>query len=300
MKDWIAAIITIIMSMLGVCHACAGGKHALLIGISDYPDYGSQALTWKPIHGAVDVASLTAVLRVRGFEIKTLTNADATATRIRDALAALAADCHRGDLVYVHFSGHGQAYEDLSGDEADGWDEALVPYDAPAQYVKDVYEGEKHLLDDELDGYLSAIRLKAGPEGFVYMVIDACHSGGASRGDEAEAATATGETIVRGSEHGFSPNGRKYIPRIDRRGNMTVASRPGMAGICILEACRAYQTNAEIFQDGSYRGPLSYYVGLMLRKFGLTPSTGWVEKVRELMDADKRLIRQNMVIEKSD
>ncbi len=34
MRKWIASIV---MTLLGVCVAYAGGKRALLIGISDYP-----------------------------------------------------------------------------------------------------------------------------------------------------------------------------------------------------------------------------------------------------------------------
>ena len=29
----------------------------------------------------------------------------------------------KGDIVYLHFSAHGQPIEDFNGDEEDGWDE---------------------------------------------------------------------------------------------------------------------------------------------------------------------------------
>ena len=96
------------------------------------------------------------------------------------------------------------------------------------------------------------------------------------------------------------PNGKRYIPPIDRRGNIAVAPQAGMSGICILEACRAYQTNTEIKEDGRYCGPLTYYVNLVLLDESLSPDTQWVEKVRALMARDPRLIRQNMVSEKSN
>ena len=73
-----------------------------------------------------------------------------------------------------------------------------------------------------------------------------------------------------------------------------------MSGICILEACRAYQTNTEIKEDGRYCGPLTYYVNLVLLDESLSPDTQWVEKVRAPMARDPRLIRQNMVSEKSN
>jgi len=39
-------------------------------------------------------------------------------------------DCsHAGDVVFVHYSGHGSRVRDLDGDEDDGFDETLVPVD---------------------------------------------------------------------------------------------------------------------------------------------------------------------------
>ncbi|MGM9816175.1 MAG: caspase domain-containing protein [Lepagella sp.] len=293
MKNWIAIVI---LTLIGVCYAHAGGRRALLIGISDYPKYHASELTWNPIHGANDEELIKGTLRKKGFSVTTITNSAATANKIRLAFKKLTNECHAGDLVYIHFSGHGQAYEDLSGDEADGWDEAIVPYDAMLQYRSGVYDGRNHILDDELEGYLSSIRAKVGRQGFVYFVLDACHMGGASRGDEAEDE----EIFIRGTDKGFTPNGKKYIPKIDRRGNMQIQMNPGMSGICILEACRAYQTNTEIKQNGRYYGPLTYYVNRTLSNVSLTSDTNWIETVRSFMSKDRRLIKQNMVSEKSN
>lgn len=293
MKKWIAIIIIII---LGTSAAHAGAKRALLIGISEYPTHRMPELTWNPIHGANDVALIKKTLQKQSYSVTLLTNANATASKIRSAFMKLTKDVKPDDNVYIHFSGHGQAYEDVSGDEADGWDEALVPYDAMLQFKQGVYDGSRHILDDELEQYLTAIRQKAGKKGHVYVVLDACHMGGASRGDEME----EDELYIRGTDKGFTPSGKKYIPKIDRRGNMRVQSHPAMAHICIIEACRAYQTNAEIKQDGNYYGPLTYYINQTLQKVRLSSDTGWVETVRNLMCKDRCLIKQNMVTEKSN
>lgn len=267
----------------------------MLIGISDYPNVkGHPELEWSDIHGANDVSTLSKTLRKQGFRTSSLINSKATATHIRKTLRQLEASASAGDLIYIHFSGHGQAVEDINGDEDDGWDEAIIPYDARIKYVKGIYEGENHLLDDELEGYFTSIREKIGKTGFLYVVLDACHMGGASRGDEDEEE----ELFIRGTDKGFSPSGKRYIPKIDRSGNMKVSSsRNTLSGICILEACRAYQTNAEIKQNGQYYGPLSYYINQYLSGKNLTSNKTWVESVRTLMNKDKRLIKQNMVIE---
>ena len=80
MKKWIAIAFLI---LLGVCCAHAGGKRALLIGISDYPAFRAPELTWNPIHGANDVELMKGTLRKKGFSITTITNSSATASKIR-------------------------------------------------------------------------------------------------------------------------------------------------------------------------------------------------------------------------
>lgn len=206
-------------------------KRALLIGISHYPQTTrNNPCTWTNIHGSNDVRLLQGTLQKQGFRITTLTNAQATASHIRRALKRLCQQAAKGDMVVIHFSGHGQPFEDLSGDEADGWDEAIVPYDAKKCYSR-TYTGRCHIIDDELERYINSLRTTVGPRGFVYVVLDACHMGGASR-DESETDSAA---CARGTNVGFSPNGRTYIPRIDRRGHFTVKASPRMAGVCYIE-----------------------------------------------------------------
>ena len=69
--------------------------------------------------------------------------------------------------------------------------------------------------------------------------------------------------------------------------------------IVILEACRSYQSNYKIKQDGKYYGPLTYYINKALSTLSLAPSLKWVQEVKRLMDRDQRLTKQNMVYETS-
>ena len=86
-----------------------------------------------------------------------------------------------GDQVVFHFSGHGQQVWDDSGDEIDQLDEALVPYDSPKQYKASTNEGQYLLRDDELSILLNKIRNKLGAKGSLLVLMDACHSGTATR-----------------------------------------------------------------------------------------------------------------------
>lgn len=272
----------------------AQNKQALLVGISNYPTHMQEESSWKSIHGANDVNTIAPILKKQGFSVKLLSNQQATHSAILKNLSDIIRKVKSGDIVYLHFSGHGQAVEDLDGDEPDGWDEAFIPYDAQKKYNEGIYTGEKHLLDDELNKHLSSLRTKLGPTGILYVVMDACHAGSTYRGDDVEDST-----FVRGTDLGFSRSGKTYAPRIDKRSNISLTSLPNAAPIYMVEACRAYEVNTEIKENDCYYGPLSYYIIQELLTTPLSFDTKWIEQVRKNMDKDIRLIRQHLVLESS-
>ena len=271
--------------------AFAQTKRALLIGISDY-GYAGKPDTWGNIHGANDVNLIYPTLKNKGFLITKICNRTATAKKIRSELKKLVSTCKLGDFVYIHFSGHGQPFEDLDGDEEDGWDESIIPYDAQMKYIKGSYEGKNHIKDDELNIYIQNIRRKVGQKGFVFVVIDACHSGSSFMGDEEEA-------FVRGTNKGFTMTGKEYRPRLNTKGNFSIKASDNLANIIILEACRSYQSNYEIKENGIYYGPLSFYLNKTIESTNIFSGLQIVKKVKELMGNDHRLVRQNMVYETS-
>ena len=185
--------ITIIIVLLTVSIAVsAQTRRAIVVGIGEQED-----MAWGKINGDKDVPFVEEMLKNAGFKtgnVKKLVNQQATKAAIVDAFKLLASQSERGDIVYIHFSGHGQQMKDVHNDEKDGLDECWIPYDAyrnPCE--KD--GGEKHLTDDEVNYYLNAIRDKIGDAGKMLVVIDACHSGDATRGDEDE--------VVRGVDDIF-------------------------------------------------------------------------------------------------
>lgn len=278
----------ILIAALIAISASAQTKRALVIGISDYPKCGAGS--WEAIHGANDAELIVPILQGQGFKTTKICNEAATAEKIRKALNALVKSCTVGDIVYIHFSCHGQPFEDMNGDEGekDGWDESIVPYDAQKVYKKGVYEGQNHITDDELHTYYQMIRKKIGKSGFVCIVDDACNAGGSSRGED---------KFVRGTKKGFSPNEKDFDSKANKKGRFLIPQEPSSADITILEACRHYQSNHEIKQSDEYYGPLSYYVSQVLKKKELTNSLDWVIDVKRLMDGN--LVRQNMVYETS-
>ena len=270
-------------------------KKAFLVGISNYTSNEEETSedSWSNIHGANDIELISRTLQKQKFNVTKLLNKEATASRIRKDLSTFISSCKVGDIVYIHFSCHGQPVEDIDGDEDDGWDEALVPYDALKVYMQGKYTGENHITDDELNGYLNSIRQKVGLNGLVYVIIDACHAGTSYRGEEEDSV------FVRGTNKGFSSSGKLFAPKIDKRGMYKIEKKPNLSDICLLEACRSYQVNNEIREGGTYYGSLSFYINKVLGDMELSKDTSWIQKVNQMMNSDVRLIRQNMVVETS-
>jgi hypothetical protein len=157
-------------------------KRALIIAIGDYPD----SLGWGKISSTNDVPLIKRTLEGQGFKeqyITLITDQKATKTGIVNAMNNLIRSSGKGDIVVIHYSGHGQQISDDDGDEIDKLDETLVSWDAPA-YYNEGYTGEKHLRDDEFGELISALRVKLGTDGQVLVFMDSCHSGTGTRGEK--------------------------------------------------------------------------------------------------------------------
>ncbi len=278
-----------LVCILGIFYVynCQAKNRALLIGISNYsPDYN-----WTTISGTNDVDLIKGELK--DFSIKELKNEHATYKNIVKEFERLIQQSKPSDIVYVHFSGHGQPVEDYDGDEADGWDEAFVPYDAGDKYIAGQYEGDKHFVDDTLNGLLERLRLKLGPSGYLYVVIDACHAGEQYRGEEDD-----DEAPVRGSIVGISKNDKHFVAKLNNVKHYPITQEKAKSNIVMMEACRSYQVNREIKKDDKFYGPLSYSVYTVLKNTPMQSDPKWflnIEKAfNQLRPAGSS---QRMVIE---
>ena len=156
-------------------------NHALIIAIGDYPEDGG----WHWISSENDATHIQSALLRNQFKsehIKELKNEEATYHGIISEFEDLLQKLKFGDVVFCHYSGHGQQVTDDNGDELDGLDEAIVPYDSPIDFTVGVYEGERLIRDDLIGEYLMKFRNKCGEEGQVVFIMDSCHSGTGTRG----------------------------------------------------------------------------------------------------------------------
>ena len=295
MRSLIKTVISLVLAIFMKGQVTnAETNRALLIGISDYGNTMEDLDKWANISGANDIMLLTPLFNEQGYSVTSLVDEQATHRGITTALEKITKDSNKGDMVYIHFSMHGQPFEDLNGDEEDGWDEALIPVDAQMSYCEGIYEGKNHLLDDELEVYFNDIRNKLGSEGKLVVVLDACHSGTASRGDDDH---------IRGTREGFTRSGKDYTPDRTRETNdyFEVATAEGQSPVIFIEACRSYQVNKEVrdIETNTWYGSLSYYIAKALKDSKSVGSDEWIEAIKTGMVNNRRLRKQNIVIEKS-
>jgi hypothetical protein len=147
------------------------GRWALLIGIDRYPNFGSE---WQLDGCGNDVAIVHDTLSRRfGFrtdQIEVLRDEQATRDGILAAMEALVDRAGKDDEVVFFYSGHGSQQPDgPEKDEADGYDETLVPCDSGRISLPN-----RDISDDEV--YLWLLRLTARTP-FVTLIFDCCNSG---------------------------------------------------------------------------------------------------------------------------
>jgi hypothetical protein len=113
-----------------------------------------------------DLAAMSAVLGRGGFSVVTLPETSLHAASVKRALAQFVTDTVAGDLAVIYFTGHGLLLQDHSGDEQDGWDEALLCADEP-------------IVDDWFRSNLWPL---AADGARIVAIVDACHSDSAVLG----------------------------------------------------------------------------------------------------------------------
>lgn len=234
-------LLTMAVSLLA--NQAEAKKMALLVGVTYDATTG-----WTDVKSLKDVDMLEEALDNAGFKVYTLKGRDATHEGILNAIKNL--KCDPGDMVWIHFSGHGQQMADAMGDENDGLTEAFVPSDAPKR-ASNRYKGEKHLTDDEIKDALIPIRNRLTRTGQLLVTIDACHSGDGTRG-----SNGVDTLMERGTSLVFKP-GKRIISK-------NRLAKNAASGIEI-SACQSSQSN---YLYNNECGSLSHLLYLGIKKQG--------------------------------
>jgi hypothetical protein len=248
-------------------------SRALLVGINTY-----QSEEVNPVKGAEEDVGATQefLQQAYGFapaDIHTLTGSQATRQRILAEFRQwLIRGTQPGDRVFFLFSGHGSNVRDVDGDEGDGRDETIVPYDV--RFVAPD-KTENQILDDELNELIAQLTGR-----LAVLVFDSCHSGTVSRAPggaaarraeagprylpapEAWAALRTGGLGGGGQQSGSAyqvteEQGKQLVPR-----NLRLVEEKlqgAVAGSVVISAAQPHQLAYPVkLGDGGYRGALTY------------------------------------------
>ena len=241
-------------------------KRALLVGINHYPDPENA------LRGCLnDVRQVGDLLHQRfGFEgngsVRLLTDARATTAAIVSGLHWLVDDAAPGDVLVFHYSGHGSQVPDRHGDEADGLDEIICPYDL---------DWDSPFTDDDLHAIVQGLPASVN----LTVILDSCHSGTGLRELPAE---------------GEAPRSRWLNPpeRLHRllREDMAMrrfGARAAECGAILIAGCRSDQSSADADIDGEYHGALTYFLCRAIEELAYAAS------YRAVVARTRRLLQTN-------
>lgn len=248
-------------------------KVALCIGINDYPGTNSD------LHGCVnDANDWSAALKKRGFEVENLFDKAATGKNLRAALEKIVGSAKSGDLVVVQYSGHGSFVEDKDGDEPDGTDECLCPYDIMSNGP---------LVDDELDIIYGS---KAHGVKIVF-ISDSCHSGTVARfAPISTPPTTTGKAAPQRLIRFLPPATFVSSREASRMGvrSMRPASPPGRTNSLLMSGCQDFEFSYDAWFQGRPNGAFTF---VALRELGKLPQTAtyknWYDAIRKALPSQQ-------------
>lgn len=263
--------------------------YALLIGIDCYlPNKLPGNLYYRNLGGCVrDILQVERFLKKRlGLADRNTLKLTATYTgapepgepheqwptyeNIVGAFRRLIEEGRAGDHVYIHYSGHGgrspTLLPELKGEN--GFDESLVPTDIGNP-------GTRYLRDIEVAKLLKTM-VDAGL--VVTVVLDSCHSGGATRNHGAVVrglnvvdVTARPTASLVGSREELADTWRVLTNGGKRNVSLGSGWLPEPEGYVLLAACRPSESAYEYaFNGKESNGALTYWLLDSLQTMGLS------------------------------
>src|SRR6476659_6533783 len=281
-------VVIISLFLVQVTFAQTKNKHALIIGIGNYPAKGG----WPVISSARDIPYIDSALIRQGFkDIRILKDGQATKKGIETAFEKLINDIgqNSNDIVVIHVSSHGEQLEDDNGDEADGYDECIVTYNAiaPEKYEQDTTKisfkkvCEEYLRDDEFGALIDRLRSKLGKDGDVVVFMDNCHSGSGTRG----------LAKVRGGKPPLVSPSFNHLKAGDTAGVFkekptSRGNENNMATYVVISAAKAEELDTETEgDDNQFMGPLTYTVSKVFNVLdNRTTYRGFFARIQSIMN----------------
>jgi hypothetical protein len=175
-KGFWSFLLWLILMSIAVASTARGEDRALLIGVGRYAHFDDR------LNGvSLDLDMMTEMAQLMGFQkkaIKILAHENATTAAVYQTFDDwLINGIEAQDRVLIYFSGHGSQVPDENNDEKDKFDEVLLLYDTTlsAKNGRQSLNGVLH--DDRFHRMLAQIKSRN-----ILVILDACHSGSATRG----------------------------------------------------------------------------------------------------------------------
>jgi hypothetical protein len=249
-------------------------KYALCIGINNYPGTGSD------LSGCVnDANDWTAVLQRRGFVTSKMFDRQANGKNIRAAIASTIGKAKNGDLVVIQYSGHGSYVPDEDGDEPDGTDECICPYDI---------NSKGPITDDDLFDLYSSKN-----QGVKLVVIsDSCHSGTVARfAPITTPPTIKGRSAPQRKVRFLPPatflSARK-VARLGIRGGIRRSNPPGRYAALLMAGCQDTEYSYDAYFQGRPNGAFSFVAIRALAKLPQSATyTTWHKAIRKALPSQQ-------------
>jgi|GEM_PF-2959977 len=256
-------------------HASAG-RHALLIGASDYHHYNANGI-FPDLHCGEDLRRIELGLTrtfhfdpARGEITRLTTSEQTTRSAVMAAFDRLVESTREGDLVYIHWSGHGDQVVDPT--EPTGYDSAIVPSDYKCECLP---EDKTEQNSNEISGRTIRkviAKLQAKHPAQIVLTFDSCHSGSQARGSStvARRGISTDDYAQWYAAHHPNYHPAKTPPTLVARGIATPAAWPGLtgSGYVVISACRSEDSAYETSDDGKPVGRLSCCLGQVFAQAG--------------------------------
>jgi len=191
----------------------------LSFAINNYP--GGSA---NDLNGCINDQN-DLIEKLPGWSVTAFKDHEVTRSNFRNTIKNYIVGMRSGDILMIQYSGHGTRVADRSGDETDGYDEAIFLTDGS-------------FTDDQFNELMLLI-----PEGaIVIVVLDSCFSG----------------TATRNKGTYFK---KKFVPSEDLP-NWECAPKivkDAPLNHIVFSGCKSDQTSADSMIDGRYNGAFSYF-----------------------------------------
>lgn len=195
-----------------------------------------------------DQTDYVEVFKILSFEIFAYQNSEVTKELVITVLRKIIFELVPGDILIIHYSGHGTKVLCIHNDESDGYDEAWYVYDGT-------------VIDDTLADIFSQLKDNI----HCFMISDSCFS-------ESMARDINIKARFKASMEVLDENGNKKPLKVRKRMLKSVDK------VGTLSGCMADQTSSDGYFNGRANGALSYY-SLKTLEFGITYRE-WYKRIR--------------------